>query len=362
MAWSGQHRAFVVEEFIKNGGSVITTQRAFRLHFAIGRRDPIPTGPTIRNWVSNFRATSSALKTRPQGRIRTSTSAENVDRVRASIQQSPRRSVRKHAASLGLSFSSVRRILHRDLKLHPYKIQVVQELTVRDLDTRTNLCRDIQQIPRTAVLIFSDEAHFHLAGTVNKQNFRYWAENNPRNLHERPLHSPRVTVWCAIAEFGVWGPYFFEEDGQVVTVTSARYCDMLETFLKPKLEELTQNHDNDNIWFQQDGATAHTSRRSMEILRQMFPGHLISLRGDVGWPPRSPDLTPCDFFLWGYLKEKVYTHRPRTIDELKAAITEEINAIPLNMTRRVMDNFRERLQQCVVNGGRHLQDIIFKTN
>ena len=96
MAWSRQHRAFVVEEFIKNGGSVITTQRAFHLHFAIGRRDPmIPTGPTIRNRVSNFRETSSASKTRPQGRIRTSTSAEKVDRVRASIQQFPWRSVWK---------------------------------------------------------------------------------------------------------------------------------------------------------------------------------------------------------------------------------------------------------------------------
>jgi hypothetical protein len=43
----------------------------------------------------------------------------------------------------------------------------------------------------------------------------------------------------------------------------------------------------------------------------MFPGHLISLRGDMGWPARSPDLSPCDFFLWGYPKEKVFKHRPR---------------------------------------------------
>jgi hypothetical protein len=50
-----------------------------------------------------------------------------------------------------------------------------------------------------------DEAHFHLSGTINKQNFRYWSHNNPRELH----HSPKVTVWCAIFEFGAWGRTFF---------------------------------------------------------------------------------------------------------------------------------------------------------
>ena len=65
-----------------------------------------------------------------------------------------------------------------------------------------------QHVPHAAVVLFSDEAHFHLCGAVNKQNFRYWAENSPRELHERPLHCPRVTVWCAVAEFGIWGPYF----------------------------------------------------------------------------------------------------------------------------------------------------------
>ena len=90
-------------------------------------------------------------------------------------------------------------------------------------------------------MLFSDEAHFHLCGTVNKQNFRYWVVDNPRELHERPLHSPRVTLWCAIVEIGVWGLHFFEEEGVTVTVTSDRYCDMLQNFLRPKLDELQED-------------------------------------------------------------------------------------------------------------------------
>ena len=62
MAWSGEHRAFIVEEFIKNGGSPVATQRAFRIRFALGRRETVPDKKTIYRWVSNFRQTGSALK------------------------------------------------------------------------------------------------------------------------------------------------------------------------------------------------------------------------------------------------------------------------------------------------------------
>ena len=72
-----------------------------------------------------------------------------------------------------------------------------------------------------------------------------------------------------------------------------------------------------NVWFQQDEATSHTSRCSIGILKEMFPNHFISLRGDIGWPARSPDLNPAIFFLWGYLKSKVFSYRPRSLEELK---------------------------------------------
>jgi hypothetical protein len=89
---------------------------------------------------------------------------------------------------------------------------------------------------------------------------------------------------------------FLREDNVTVTVTSDQYCVMPENFLRPKLDDLFKEHGTENVWFQQDGATAHTTRRSLGILREMFPGHVVSFRGDIGWAPRSPHLTPFDFF------------------------------------------------------------------
>jgi hypothetical protein len=57
----------------------------------------------------------------------------------------------------------------------------------------------------------TDEAHFHLSGCGNKENFHYWAEENPQKLHQWPLHSAHVTVWCGEANFRVIGLYFFED-------------------------------------------------------------------------------------------------------------------------------------------------------
>ena len=153
--------------------------------------------------------TGSTLNRKPPGSPRTAQTPENIKVVRESILQSPRCSECKHAVALGMSNMSGRRILHQDLKFHPYKMMVTQELTERDWESRRELCAKILQTAhRDAVLMCSNEAHFHLNSCVNKQNFRYWSETNPQQVHERPLHSARVTVWCAIAEFGVVGPYF----------------------------------------------------------------------------------------------------------------------------------------------------------
>jgi hypothetical protein len=97
VGWSGEHRGFVVKTFVKNNESVIATQWAFRRHFRLGRRAPVPDRKTILLWVSNMRATGSTLKRKPPGRPRSIRPPENVQTVRASIEQSPRCSARKHA-------------------------------------------------------------------------------------------------------------------------------------------------------------------------------------------------------------------------------------------------------------------------
>ena len=157
-------------------------------------------------------------------------------------------------------------------------------------------------------------------------------------------------IWC----FGAL--HFEEEDGSAVTITSARYIEMLENFLQPQLNELAAGVED--IWFQQDGDTAHTAQTTMHYLRELFPRHIISHHGNIPWSERSPDLALCNFFLWGYLKGEVYKHIPRNLVELKTAIQEEIEQISA-ITVRVMRNLRRCLNSCIYTQGHHMEDVVF---
>ncbi|GFV48877.1 uncharacterized protein TNCV_1342861 [Trichonephila clavipes] len=87
-------------------------------------------------------------------------------------------------------------------------------------------------------ILWSDEAHFHLSGTVNTHNCHILDTENPRTFQDIPLHSPKVTVWCGFTATFILGPFFFEEttrNGPVTpTVTARRYKNMLENLLHPK--------------------------------------------------------------------------------------------------------------------------------
>lgn len=358
--WSLTHRSKTVL-FYHQSNSVIQTQRRFRIHFHIARRGRIPSRNTILSWVNKFADTATLVNVK-HGAPRTVNTPENAERIRDALQRSPRRSLRQQASILAISRRSVQRMVHA-MHFHPYKIQIVQKILPQDklarLQFSNTMLRMLQDEPDLInKLLMSDEAHFHLSGFVNKQDMRYWSQVNPKKIHEKPLHSPKVTVWCGIGTFGVVGPYFFENDaGVAVTINAERYVAMLQNFLPQEFERLRVNRRD--LYFQQDGATCHTARLTMEHLRNQFRG-LISRLGDIPWPARSPDLTPPDFFLWGYLKQRVYVNRPATIEDLKQAIRNEIAAIDEDLLRRVFQNFEVRLRQCVVQEGGHLTDLIFK--
>jgi hypothetical protein len=108
-------------------------------------------------------------------------------------------------------------------------------------------------------------------------------------------------------------------------------------------------------YFMQDGAIAHTAIYSINVLDEVFEDRLIS-RGL--WPARSPDLNPCDFNLWGYLKDKVYSNNPHTLVELKQSIREIISSIEVSELKLVSNNIFKRREACLRAEGRHFEHLL----
>ncbi|GFV91261.1 transposable element Tc3 transposase [Trichonephila clavipes] len=131
---------------------------------------------------------------------------------------------------------------------------------------------------------------------------------------------------------------------------------MITNFFIPKLN----NHDVQELWFQQDGATCHTARAIIDLLKDTFGDRLISRFGPVNWPPRSCDLTPLDYFLWGYVKSLVYADKPQTLDHLEDNISRVIADIRPQMLEKVIENWTSRLDYIRASRGSPMPEIIFK--
>jgi len=203
-----------------------------------------------------------------------------------------------------------------------------------------------------------------LNGEVNRQDFRLWSDENPHWFAEEPLHPEKVTVWLGVGLNGFIGPFFWEPDPQFPRergINARWYEAMLTDQAVPALRNW-QNFER--LVFQQDGAPAHYALRVRQLLDREFPYRWMG-RGSarqpapVAWPPRSPDLTPLDFWVWGHLKQRIFTQdfRPRTIDELKDAIRRAIAELneDQEMRERVWEEFRCRLEECVRRGGQSVE-------
>jgi hypothetical protein len=100
------------------------------------------------------------------------------------------------------------------------------------------------------------------------------------------------------------------------------------------------------------------------LLNRVFPQRWIgraAANGDknlLPWPPRSPDLTSCDFFLWGFVKDSVYIPPlPKTIHKIRDRITHALLAITEDMLHRVWDEFDYRVDVCRVTQGAHIEGL-----
>ena len=139
------------------------------------------------------------------------------------------------------------------------------------------------------------------------------------------------------------------------SIAQSEYLETLQNTLLPQL-------DGDYV-FQQDGAPPHWALDVRTYLNQQLPGRWIGRAAErdqtmMKWPPRSPDLTPLDFYFWGYVKGKVYVPPlAQTIDQLKIRIRAAIQTVTIDVLIKVWANMDRRLQKVIRTKGRHLKNM-----
>ncbi|KAK4301580.1 hypothetical protein Pmani_026358 [Petrolisthes manimaculis] len=110
----------------------------------------------------------------------------------------------------------------------------------------------------------------------------------------------------------------------------ARFDNVYTRFLQDDLPILLEDvplKTRRQMWFMQDGSSAHFARGTRDIINFMYPDKWIGRGGPIAWPPRSPDLTPLDFYLWGHLKSRVYATQINICQELWKLVQEACREI-----------------------------------
>ena len=160
---------------------------------------------------------------------------------------------------------------------------------------------------------------------------------------------------------GKWDCYrsiFFRQN-----IEGDDYLQLINEEVVPALQQFPRYRGRRNdrfqrLWWLQDGAPCHRRRAVTDRLTELFGNRVIALNRAVEWPPRSPDLTPLDFFLWGYLKSKVFETPAGNLEELEQRIRHETNSLRHDraMVRRAVFDMVRRAGVCVQRDGGHVED------
>lgn len=283
---------------------------------------------------------------------------EKVAEILQYFHNHPYNSIRQASRQLNVSFGAVQHVLKTN-KYHDYKMHNLQLLTPFDMERRMDFVAEMmirQNDERNFLghILWTDESRFVSNGKPNRKNLHYWAEENPHVVNQIQNQGHfGVNVWCGLIGNHLVGPYFFNE-----TLNGANYLHFLNYTLPVLLENVPLQLRR-NMWYQHDGAPPHTTGAVGDFLNERFPARWIGVRSPtIRWAPKSPDLTPLDFFLWGSLKDIVYKTATNDIDHLKAKITDACNSLTAEIIYKATHRgLAKRLELCMVEEGRHIENL-----
>ncbi|GFT32354.1 transposase-like protein [Trichonephila clavipes] len=271
-----------------------------------------------------------------RNRDRTARTELNEEIVLDMVDTTPSLSTRGIANEIGISYSSVWRILD-DSALHPFHYQRVQSLKECDFAPR--------------------QAFSQREGIFNTHNSHSWAAANPHVTRTRAAQDRLlVNVWAGILGDHLIGPYILPD-----RLTGSRYLIFLEQVLPELLDSAHFTAaTRTSMWFQQDGAPAHFSISVRNHLDATCGERWIGHGGPVHGPPRSPDHSCLDYFFWGQMKSLVYETPVNSAEELEERISAAAGEI--RNTPEILSNVRRsmmrRCEACITCGGRQFEHLL----
>lgn len=268
------------------------------------------------------------------------------------FSENPHKSTREVSSHFNVSHMYAWRTLHGD-RQHPFHLRRCQELTPTDHVPRLEFSRWLLENWQRNV-IWTDESTFTRVGMYNQHNTHLWMHENPHASRAASFqHRYSVNVWAGIIGAHILGPVFLPR------LTGETYLTFLQETLPTLLEEIPLANLRE-VYFQQDGAPAHFTWTVRRHLDAEYGERWIGRGGPVPWPPRSPDLTPLDFFLWGRVKDLVYNDESTSSEDLRNRIVNAFDTMKRDIVvlSGLRQQLRKRALKCIEQGGGHFESVL----
>jgi [histone H3]-lysine36 N-dimethyltransferase SETMAR len=309
---------------------------------------------TIERWVLAFNNGKEAVEDEPRsGRPREATTAKNIAKVKNLVIEDPHATTRELAGLVGISQARITNILNKELgmvkicaKWVPHVLNDKQKK--KRVEVSKKLLKKLQRGFNN--VITGDETWIHHFTVSSKERNKQWVkkgENRPQIV--RTARNSKKRMFCI----------FFSVDGAVAckvvkkgsTVTSKYYLnDVLPEVLK-KFKKKKEGQAVTNVMLHHDNASSHTATIVKEYLAQ----ERITL---LPHPPYSPDLAPCDFFLFPKLKKELAGRRFERIENLARAVNSILNTITNQEYENSFNDWCNRLQRCIDVGGNYFEGMM----
>ena len=208
-------------------------------------------------------------------------------------------------------------------------------------------------------LIVENEKWFQLSQHPNRQNVRYWGVTKPDMVFDTKNQSVKKLMAFVIIVDGKSFLFWHEdpETGRPISVATEQYIKSVKALLKNIPKRKLKIY-----WWQQDGATCHTSNATLAYLKSIFGNRIISRLVDIdgvpAWPAHSPDLNPLDFTFWGQAMQKVWEVQPSTIEDLKTVVEDYFASLTPDFVNKCVLNIKKRAKLCIKARGGHFEHLL----
>jgi hypothetical protein len=292
--------AYNVNEYVDMllclGASNDNASEAARVYARLYPQRRHPDAKVIRRLMQRLRENGQIMPLYVnRGRSREVRSPALEEAILEAIENAPGRSIRGLAREFHVDYRTVQGIL-ADEHYHPYHYVKVQALRPGDYPLRVEFCEWLLGRHRI------DPRYFKTQDSIfNQHNNHIWATENPFAVHPRAhQHRFGINLWAGVIDNNLVGPFTLS-----ARVNTENFLQFLQNDFQVLLEDLPLAILR-QMWLQMDGAPPHFGRIVDELVEV---ARLLA-------PPRSPDLNPCDFFLWGHLQNFLYAAPIANLEEL----------------------------------------------